>query len=258
MLVNLTVCWQTLYREALCWGPLDHPNILSFLGVNEQIEPYRSFCLISPWMDNGNLMSFLEKNPDFDRLKAVIDTAEGMRYLHELDPPIIHADIRGANILVTKELRCCLANFGLAAATEMVITSVRNDDTLPWMAPEILQEIPPGTTTSSTRDIFAFGCTMLEIFTGKRPFDGVPMPAVFLKVMNGERPSRPGAGSSAQEISDETWAVISSCWRQEAAERPSARQALRDLGVPLSLNYTILRRPGKHLGSHHHLVHITC
>ncbi|KAJ7933026.1 kinase-like domain-containing protein, partial [Mycena leptocephala] len=85
---------QTFCREALYWGRLDHPNILPFLGVDEKMfQP--SFCLISPWMDNGNLINFLEKNPGFDRLKAAIDTAEGMRYLHELDPPIVHADIRG-------------------------------------------------------------------------------------------------------------------------------------------------------------------
>ncbi|KAJ7146961.1 kinase-like domain-containing protein, partial [Mycena epipterygia] len=147
------------------------------------------------------------------------------------------------NILVTNELRCRLADFGLSAVTEMTVTSVRNGGTPAWMAPEIHQ-IPPGTPPSPTRDIFAFGCTMFEIFTGKCPFYGVPVPAV--KVINGERPSRPAATSSAQEISDETWAVISSCWRQEAAERPSARQVLRDLGVPPPPNYTILRRPGKH------------
>jgi hypothetical protein len=50
---------------------MDHPNILPFFGVDEQMfRP--SFCLISPWMDNGNVIKFLEKNPDFDRLKAVL------------------------------------------------------------------------------------------------------------------------------------------------------------------------------------------
>ncbi|KAJ7136910.1 kinase-like domain-containing protein, partial [Mycena epipterygia] len=225
-LQNLTFC-----REALCWAGLDHPNILPFLGVNEQIAPYQSFCLISPWMDHGNLMNFLESNPDFDRLKAVIDTAQGMRYLHELDPPIVHADIRGANILVTNELSCCLADFGLAAATEMTITSVRQDGTVPWMAPEIITEITPETTPSPTRDIFAFGCTTLEIFTGKSPFNGLIPPVIIHKVLNGERPSRPAAGSSPQEITDQIWAVITSCWKHNATERPSAREVLRDLGI---------------------------
>jgi hypothetical protein len=52
---------------------LDHPNILPFLGVNDNMF-HPSFCLISPWKDNGNLLSFLEKNPHVDRLKAVLET----------------------------------------------------------------------------------------------------------------------------------------------------------------------------------------
>ncbi|KAJ7846469.1 kinase-like domain-containing protein [Mycena leptocephala] len=234
--------WQTFCREALYWGRLDHPNILPFLGVDEKMfKP--SFCLISPWMDNGNLINFLEKNPDFDRLKAAIDTAEGMRYLHELDPPIVHADIRGANILVTSDLRCCLADFGLAAATEITITSVRKQGAEAWMAPELLDEIPPGTSPSPTRDIYAFGCTLLEMFTGKRPFAGVSSRTVMLKVSRGERPSRPDSASSS-DLTNETWAVIEKCWKQKPSERPSARQVLKGLGVPPSPNYTLLRRPG--------------
>ncbi|KAK0486542.1 hypothetical protein IW261DRAFT_1456002 [Armillaria novae-zelandiae] len=54
-------------REALVWRQLHHPNILPFLGVNGDLfDP--SFCLISPWMKNGNLMSYLEEHPDHDRL----------------------------------------------------------------------------------------------------------------------------------------------------------------------------------------------
>ncbi|KAJ7862513.1 kinase-like domain-containing protein, partial [Mycena olivaceomarginata] len=122
-------------REALYWGRMDHPNILPFFGVDEQMfRP--SFCLISPWMDNGNVIKFLEKNPDLTDSKLPL-IAEGMRYLHELDPPIVHADIRGANILVTSDLRCGLADFGLAAITEITITSIRKQGAEAWMAPEL-------------------------------------------------------------------------------------------------------------------------
>ncbi|KAK0211592.1 hypothetical protein IW262DRAFT_1251574, partial [Armillaria fumosa] len=49
-------------REALVWQNVKHPNILPFLGVNKEIFA-PSFCLISPWMDNGNIMSFLCHHP---------------------------------------------------------------------------------------------------------------------------------------------------------------------------------------------------
>ncbi|KAJ6563362.1 kinase-like protein [Mycena vulgaris] len=237
----LTECLQIFFREALCWGHLNHPNILPFLGVDMRILT-PAFCLFSPWMDNGNLMNFLAKNPDFDPLKAAIDTAEGLRYLHELDPPIVHGDIRGANILVTSELRCCLADFGLAVvATEMSITSVRHGGTEAWMAPEILRGIPAGTAPSPTRDIYI----CLRMFTGKPPFYGIPRGAATLKVVNGERPPRPAVGASGQEINDEIWDIITSCWKHQATERPSAGQVLQDLGIPPPPNYTLLCRPGQ-------------
>ncbi|KAJ7107163.1 kinase-like domain-containing protein, partial [Mycena crocata] len=229
---------KTFCREALCWGRMNHPNILPFLGVDEQtFRP--SFCLISPWMENGNLMSFLKKAPHFNRYKAITDTAQGMRYLHELDPPIVHADIRGANILVKGDLSCCLADFGLSAATEMTITSVRREGTVAWMAPEALREVIPPIGPSTERDIYAFGCTMFEIITGQRPFNDLPTPFIVRKVTEGERPPRP----QLEEIPNDKWALINACWDHEPNNRPRSRQVLLALGVPPSPNYTILCRP---------------
>ncbi|KAJ7598719.1 kinase-like domain-containing protein [Mycena floridula] len=83
-------------REALVWKQLNHPNVLPFLGVNvELFAP--SFCLVSPWMSNGNLMQFLDRHPDFDRRSAITDIAAAMQYLHEYSPSIVHADIRGVS-----------------------------------------------------------------------------------------------------------------------------------------------------------------
>ncbi|KAK0496655.1 kinase-like domain-containing protein, partial [Armillaria luteobubalina] len=85
-------------REALVWRNVKHPNILPFLGINKEIFA-PSFCLISPWMDNGNIMSFLSHHPRTDCLKSIIDVACGMAYLHSLEPPIVHADIQGVSFI---------------------------------------------------------------------------------------------------------------------------------------------------------------
>ncbi|KAF9011554.1 hypothetical protein BDZ89DRAFT_963934, partial [Hymenopellis radicata] len=82
------------FREALVWRQLRHRNVLPFLGVsNDLFAP--SFCLISPWMENGNIMSFLERHPAHDRLQAICEISQGISYLHILDPRIIHGDIKG-------------------------------------------------------------------------------------------------------------------------------------------------------------------
>ncbi len=61
---------QNFCREALVWRNLKHPNVLPFLGVSTELF-VPSFCLISPWMENGNIMSFLAVNPGHDRLVSV-------------------------------------------------------------------------------------------------------------------------------------------------------------------------------------------
>lgn len=111
-----------------------------------------------------------------------------MCYLHSRDPPIVHGDIRGvrsfrnpicdnnsrcvkANILVTIDGRCCLADFGLALVTSESVTQVwsitssgTTKGALRWMAPEYLESdgLAP-TPIHSSRDVYAFGCTVVEV-----------------------------------------------------------------------------------------------
>jgi hypothetical protein len=61
---------QELSHEAIMWKQFRHPNILPFLGVCLEMFAPR-YCLISPWMSNGTIIQFLEKNPGHDRHKSV-------------------------------------------------------------------------------------------------------------------------------------------------------------------------------------------
>ncbi|KAK0199421.1 kinase-like domain-containing protein [Desarmillaria ectypa] len=159
-------------REALAWRNMNHPNVLPFLGVSTELFA-PSFCLISPWMQNGNIMSFLARNPAHDRLTSIKEVASGMAYLHLLDPPILHADIRGAKILVNDDYQCCLADFGLALVVETQVPgspALALGGSTRWLAPEVLniQLFDPNYITA--RDVYAFGCTVIEIYTGEPPF----------------------------------------------------------------------------------------
>lgn len=60
---------QDFSREVLIWSRLSHPNVLQFLGANKGLFP--SFCLISPWMKNGNLRDYIKHHPEHDRLISV-------------------------------------------------------------------------------------------------------------------------------------------------------------------------------------------
>ncbi|KIY62613.1 kinase-like protein [Cylindrobasidium torrendii FP15055 ss-10] len=157
-------------REALLWRQLDHPNILPFLGINDELF-YPSFCLISPWLENGSVNNFLKSNPSFDRMECIIDITRGLHFLHQHDPPIVHGDIRGANILVTDDHRCCLADFGLSTVvSESSLSEAHTSSssaglkgTVRWMPPETVNHALVLHSHRPPRDIYSLGCTFLEV-----------------------------------------------------------------------------------------------
>ncbi|KAE9402611.1 kinase-like protein [Gymnopus androsaceus JB14] len=227
-------------KEALIWRQLKHPNILPLLGVNAELfSP--SFCLISPWMENRDIITYLKNNPGHNRHTVLSEIAAGLYYLHSRDPPILHGDIRGANILVTDDLHCCLADFGLALiisdSRTLSTTSAMTKGTTRWMAPELI--IPNNSARQApnhtSRDVYAFGCTVLEILTLRLPFhDKTRDPAVIYSLMTGERPARP------QNIwyPDAIWDLTTRCWTQEAAARPSAQEIYDFLQTTLTTSTT--------------------
>ncbi|KAE9386306.1 kinase-like protein, partial [Gymnopus androsaceus JB14] len=186
-------------NEALIWRQLKHPNILPLLGVNAELfSPL--FCLISPWMENKDIISYLKKSPAHSRYTVLSEVAAGLSYLHSRDPPILHGDIRGANILVTDDFHCCLADFGLTliisdSRTLSNTTTSTIKGSMRWMAPEIINPTSQDARLAKnnlSRDVYAFGCTILEILTLQLPFhDTKADPAVLFSVVSGQRPAQP-------------------------------------------------------------------
>ncbi|PBK97999.1 kinase-like protein [Armillaria gallica] len=217
---------QYFCQEALVWRQLRHPNVLPFLGVSETLFA-PSYCLISPWMANGNIISYLEVHPDHNRLTSLIQIAKGMRYLHSLDPPIVHADIRGANILVMDDLCCCLADFGLSLFAEsQTLDNSSSRGSIRWLAPEYMDPNLLVEPYNTARDIYAYGCTAIEIFTGKPPFSDIKHePCVVHEVTKGKRPPRPPLNVFPD---DELWSLVTACLvtLSLSSQRPTAELIL--------------------------------
>ncbi|KFK23989.1 hypothetical protein AALP_AAs48021U000500 [Arabis alpina] len=94
-----------------------HRNIASFVGY---CDDDRSMALIYEYMANGNLQDYLssEKAEDLSwerRLHIAIDSAQGLEYLHNgCMPPIVHRDVKTANILLNDNLEAKIADFGVS------------------------------------------------------------------------------------------------------------------------------------------------
>ncbi|KZV79862.1 kinase-like protein [Exidia glandulosa HHB12029] len=172
---------RKLGREILVWKSLRHPNILELCGIHLGMEDYPAM---------------------------LVEVLEGLQYLHTRDPPIVHGDLKGANILVSTTGEALLCDFGLASVTGEHSASHNSTikGTCRWMAPELFTDDDPSHTMFS--DIWAFGCVALELISGQRPYCNISNDRqVIIALFQGQLPHRP-----ADTVPDPLWKVMLDCW----------------------------------------------
>ncbi|KAJ8083210.1 hypothetical protein PM082_009082 [Marasmius tenuissimus] len=225
--VYLTSDVQALFREylreAIVWRQLKHPNLLPFLGIY-YLENESQFCLVSPWMENGNLVQYLRatRKEDVDHLALVYDVATGLAYLHSRK--VVHGDLKGVNILITPDGRACIGDFGLSCIADthglrLTTSTSRPAGTGRWLSPEILNGTSIGPSKPS--DVYAFGCVCYEIFTSLQPFHELlnEMAVAIQVIVYDRRPERP---EGVAELTDDIWSIMQSCWHGDKSARPNA------------------------------------
>ncbi|XP_058075188.1 leucine-rich repeat receptor protein kinase HPCA1-like [Magnolia sinica] len=150
-----------------------HKNLVSLLGFcfenGEQM-------LIYEYVLNGTLSQSLSGRNGIHlewkrRLRIALDSARGLAYLHELaDPPIIHRDVKSANILLNENLTAKVGDFGLSKLVSdsrkgHVSTQVKG--TFGYLDPEyyMTQQL------TDKSDVYSFGVVMLELISAKKPIE---------------------------------------------------------------------------------------
>ncbi|KAG8990686.1 hypothetical protein FRB90_001663 [Tulasnella sp. 427] len=222
---------RRIRREIVIWSSMDHPHILPFLGY--QFTPDAAL-LVSPWCANGNLEQYIHNNPQLvrkDKIKLLIDSARGLLYLHSLDPPIIHGDIKPQNVMIQDNEDAALCDFGISRIQMAfdehsgLTTSERTSGTIGYMAKEIIVE--EGDQTPSS-DVYAFGGLTLAAMSGRSPlWEKTSDGAKILAVSQGQTPSP--QNHLALPSDDPLWDLLSKCWRVESNERPAISEVLETL-----------------------------
>lgn len=161
--------------EAQAAAGLMHPNIVNVYDVGEENGIY---YIVMELVEGITLKNYIEKKSRLSVKEAVsiaIQVSMGIETAH--NNHIIHRDIKPQNIIIARDGKVKVTDFGIAkAATSNTITS-NVMGSVHYTSPEQAR----GGFSDEKSDIYSLGCTMFEMLTGHVPFDGETTVAIAIK-----------------------------------------------------------------------------
>ena len=207
--------------EAQAAAGLMHPNIVNVYDVGEE---RRMYYFVMELVEGITLKHYIEKKITLTAKEAVsiaIQVSMGIEAAH--NNGIIHRDIKPQNIIISKEGKVKVADFGIAkAATSNTVTS-HAMGSVHYTSPEQAR----GGYSDAKSDIYSIGITLFEMITGHVPFDGETTVAVAIKHIQEEMPSPrvyvPDVPISVEQI------IAKCCQKNPDRRYANVGQLIRDL-----------------------------
>jgi eukaryotic-like serine/threonine-protein kinase len=156
-------------REVEILKTLRHPHIVRcFGGKCEGNQHFYAMELV----EGGTLDRLLEQQGKLSweaTIQFALQMAAGLAFAHERG--VVHRDVKPGNFLITPAGKLKLSDFGLATveAASRITAAGKTMGTFPYMAPEQIRGRPP---VSPQTDLYALGCVIFEMLTGRTPFLG--------------------------------------------------------------------------------------
>ncbi|MBP7059172.1 MAG: Stk1 family PASTA domain-containing Ser/Thr kinase [Lachnospiraceae bacterium] len=166
--------------EASNAAKLEHPNIVNIYDVGSEDGLY---FIIMEYVDGITLKTYIEKKGHLNYKEVIsiaIQVGRGIEAAH--NNKIIHRDIKPQNIIISKEGKVKVTDFGIARAASGNTVSADVMGSVHYISPEQARN---GYVTAQS-DIYSLGIVMYEMATGRVPFDGDTAVAVALKHLQGE------------------------------------------------------------------------
>jgi len=224
-----------LEREARTVAGLNHPNIVTLFSIEDENDVR---FLTMELVDGLSLTSLVVPGGiEFERVAELgIALAEALAAAH--DQGVVHRDLKPANVMLTRDGRVKILDFGLAKLEEQDVGTDLTQaptiapplssagqviGTLPYMAPEQVR----GETVDSRTDLFALGVMLYELAAGRRPFEG-GTPGVLSSAILRDTPA--SLTNLREDLPSDLDRIVSRCLEKD----PRARvQTARDVANEL-------------------------
>lgn len=220
-----------LYKELIIMNELDHPNLIKLLyWTSDSSHLY----IITKYVENKDLLRVLNatKLNKVQKFSIIKQLASAINYLHNVNPQIIHGDIKSLNILLDNNCIAYLIDYGMS---KQLTSSYINRETIKqgtefWMAPEIWE----GTPYNEKSDVYSFGILIWEILTQNVPYcdhpkfkDLITGKAIIMNdIRNGMRPTLKDLDSDVPEALIN---LMKLCWNADKHLRPKFTTILEEL-----------------------------
>jgi beta-lactam-binding protein with PASTA domain/predicted Ser/Thr protein kinase len=208
-------------REAQNAASLSHPNVVQIYDVGRDEEHY---FIVMELVEGKTLKALIQQQgplPIREAVRIAVEILAALEHAHT--HRIVHRDIKPHNILIAKDGRVKVTDFGIARAT--TTDTVTNTGSIMGSAHYFSPEQANGQPTGEKSDIYSMGVVLYEMVTGTLPFQGDSPITVALKHIR-ERPAPPSHLNG--EVPVELDAIIMRALEKEPADRFPSAAAMRE------------------------------
>lgn len=209
-------------REARAVLHLSHDNIVRAYGVGQyEGVPY----IVMEYVPGRTLKQIIQENgplPPRAAIRLTCQVLEALSAAHAIG--IIHRDVKPQNVIITRDGRAKLTDFGIAREAEAATVTFANDTVLGsvhYLSPEQAT----GTPVTAACDIYSTGVMLYEMLTGVVPFTGETPVAIALKHIN-DAPAEPMQVNP--RIPAGLNGIVLRAMRKEPADRYPTAKAMRN------------------------------
>jgi serine/threonine protein kinase len=211
-------------REMRLASRMNHPNIVTvFTTGADNGVPF----MVMEYLKGSDLGRMPFPSPAEDVARFGRQTCAALAYAHGLDPGVVHRDIKPANLFVCDDGQVKVTDFGIAKALSGTRLSATGSwiGTLPYMAPEHWL----GEPAAFGNDIWAVGCVLYELLSGRLPRSYATPPEYLAAAVRGERIAPlPATAGALSWLPDAVMAML----QPDLRDRPTAAQCVQMLSGP--------------------------